>query len=786
MSHPSDLESLSLDEISIVIEQAESVDCEKDNLFSESLPNLFPWIRAFSKQKIVSDKNKEIFIECCKYISIMMISEYDKDIYYPLSDSSMKKITKHLRTIKFHARCSGQSLVYFLRILRCCSEKLKQCKRDFYFYAREFLDQYIPLFLTSPELNKDLSIEVLELCKSLSLSSSNDSHTEYIRKELLDLWYTYIVTKHHNMEVCFSSERYKKLFIQFLANLPFSEKLIRQPLPVYHPHPHMAPKVFSIFESIVVLLPEILKNDKIIEYRPLLLVFAGGCYCQCETIFNLVKDYLDEWYDLFQKRSCSEGLQYWQILLSKLSYYAVLSTNTKICCQLKRYDEKMKKLCCPRNDYSVISAYKDYIKSIKERPQIPKAPSITRRKRGGPRESQDYSIHSSVSCGATSSLSRKECAEKIVEFLQIQGVLDEIRSLSTQVITTIPFKGLQLGKGGFGEVQLVEYEEQTYAYKMILKSSQDSGEISLTDIKNVVKEFNLQDKLWKNCHEKGSEYVPQTHYIVNCLVSGPSETLFTGSFGYLMDYCELGSVKKFGHSLKKKTLPEKHIALLKVFLSVGMIEALFRVREVDGHLYHRDIKLSNFLIKKVINSDGIHEYRVLLADFGLAKEQSTEKSEALTKMRKNPNLMADGTLAYIPPELILRGISSRDGDLYSLGMSIYAVFNEFQDDWYSFALKTKSGSKLDIVRDEMERLIERKDFPLFKLESLDHFAKLKENGFERIAKRLSDTFSKLICHIYRDRGSIKEAWENVKEFSTIILDGCQYNLTGVIDYFDKC
>ena len=71
---------------------------------------------------------------------------------------------------------------------------------------------------------------------------------------------------------------------------------------------------------------------------------------------------------------------------------------------------------------------------------------------------------------------------------------------------------------------------------------------------------------------------------------------------------------------------------------------------------HRDIKPSNLLLDARGN--------IWVTDFGLAK---IEEDENITQSR---DLV--GTLRYMPPER-LRGISSRSGDIYALGATLYEL-----------------------------------------------------------------------------------------------------------------
>ena len=196
-----------------------------------------------------------------------------------------------------------------------------------------------------------------------------------------------------------------------------------------------------------------------------------------------------------------------------------------------------------------------------------------------------------------------------------------------------------LGKGGMGEVYLVEDQTDPnhaqLALKLLNLDHQDSGEI----LKWFKKEFHILAEVnhtgLARVFDFGRDQSSNRAFFTSEYVAGPD--LFSFS--------------------KNKSTTERLKILLKLVQTLDYLYA--------KGIVHRDLKPGNILIDAPT-------HQVKIIDFGL--------SELKTNIQKNSNVGNKkksfcGTLEYAAPELLMGNPATLQSDIYALGMIFYKILS---------------------------------------------------------------------------------------------------------------
>ncbi|KAG9449846.1 hypothetical protein H6P81_009811 [Aristolochia fimbriata] len=123
--------------------------------------------------------------------------------------------------------------------------------------------------------------------------------------------------------------------------------------------------------------------------------------------------------------------------------------------------------------------------------------------------------------------------------------------------------------------------------------------------------------------------------------------------------------KLFDSERKKELDWQKRLTIIK-----GVAEGLQYLHHCcEGKIIHRDIKASNILLDV--------RCRPKIADFGLVRSFSAEDSHRTTGIA--------GTLGYMAPEYIARGILSEKVDVYSFGILMLEIISGKRNNKFSSA-----------------------------------------------------------------------------------------------------
>ncbi|XP_074646569.1 uncharacterized protein LOC141902645 [Tubulanus polymorphus] len=158
----------------------------------------------------------------------------------------------------------------------------------------------------------------------------------------------------------------------------------------------------------------------------------------------------------------------------------------------------------------------------------------------------------------------------------------------------------------------------------------------------------------------------------------------------VMEYCK--ETLKDAIFNNSQRIPAKHLELGQEFKSAVEFFFKYAIRLTRGLMYihdlqiiHRDLKLENILLTE----DG----QLKISDLGVAKPE-----KQITGTMK-------GTLAYLDPEILRGGLSTRPSDIYSLGLILWEMWYgcEVFADYYELGWQILQQDILDGVRPDFSQ-----------------------------------------------------------------------------------
>ncbi|XP_050276587.1 cysteine-rich receptor-like protein kinase 3 isoform X8 [Quercus robur] len=146
--------------------------------------------------------------------------------------------------------------------------------------------------------------------------------------------------------------------------------------------------------------------------------------------------------------------------------------------------------------------------------------------------------------------------------------------------------------------------------------------------------------------------------LLGCSIAGPESLL-------VYEYVPNQSLHDY-FSAKRKFQLLKWEVRYKIIL--GTAEGLaYLHEELEMRIIHRDIKLSNILLEE--------DFTAKIADFGLARLFPEDKTHISTGIA--------GTLGYMAPEYVIRGILTEKADVYSFGVLVIEVVSGKRNNTFS-------------------------------------------------------------------------------------------------------
>lgn len=125
------------------------------------------------------------------------------------------------------------------------------------------------------------------------------------------------------------------------------------------------------------------------------------------------------------------------------------------------------------------------------------------------------------------------------------------------------------------------------------------------------------------------------------------------------------SMDLFDYTDRMQVLPD-HICKIVFKKIVESVKILH-----DNNIVHLDLKLENFLIDYLLDSDLPNS--IILSDFGFSDRTVLDDGTKKFQTRSN------GSIHYLSPEIVARAKSCFDGkkaDIWSLGVMLYAMLSE--------------------------------------------------------------------------------------------------------------
>mmetsp|Transcript_14058 Transcript_14058/g.30435 ORF Transcript_14058/g.30435 Transcript_14058/m.30435 type:complete len:668 (+) Transcript_14058:557-2560(+) len=290
-----------------------------------------------------------------------------------------------------------------------------------------------------------------------------------------------------------------------------------------------------------------------------------------------------------------------------------------------------------------------------------------------------------------------------------------VRSESGSVMITPeeggpPFRLLRLiGRGGFGNVYLGEWEAQRVAIKVIQGNTQsEQPEEQEWEVRkermaqmeailmSAINHPNIVNTL-KVLSHSGEQVDPELAAIERQLLrnytggqaGGDGEGLPSFEWHIIMEYCDKGSLSKALSTFMFHEPADTQTCRWDVWASLETLKEITRALMFmhENRILHGDLKAANVLL--ISSHQDRRNFLAKVSDFGLSRVLQANKNHIKTQ--------TFGTVTHVPPELLAKGTLSPSADVYAVGVlmwEIYTaekVFKQLSDSEVILAVVTKKA-----------------------------------------------------------------------------------------------
>ena len=234
---------------------------------------------------------------------------------------------------------------------------------------------------------------------------------------------------------------------------------------------------------------------------------------------------------------------------------------------------------------------------------------------------------------------------------------------------------LSFYRNKFKDIYLLDKKEYLYTFDAIEIQLDRPVFLKVYDLKLIedgpkdllLNQIKREEELIKLCK---CENVIELYYTLDTDVS----------IIFVFEKCEEENLENYSFGKTKENYKKYFIKIVRSIANV--IKVLN-----DKKVIHRDIKPNNFFLKKIdpLNEEEDIEDNCIikLGDFGSS-----------IKREENDNLQI-GTLLYLPPEIIQNEDYDEKCDMWSLGMTLYKIYNNFTP------YGTETDINFEIIQDKI-------------------------------------------------------------------------------------